>query len=95
MFLISEISPPKAYLDLCGKMIQVGEFLLAHDVAKEGLGKHKNDKMLAQKAAHALCKAGSPMMATQILEELVTSGTRMSKLKVFWPVLTRTFANTP
>ena len=69
-------SPPKAYLDLCGKMIQVGEFLLAHDVAKEGLGKHKNDKMLAQKAAHALCKAGSPMMATQILEELVTSGTR-------------------
>ena len=49
-------SSPKAYLDLCGRMIQVGEFLLAHDVAKEGLGKHKNDWSLSQKAAHALCK---------------------------------------
>ena len=69
-------SSPKAYLELCGRMIQVGEFLLAHDVAKEGLGKHKNDWSLSQKAAHALCKAGSPMMATKILEELVTSGVR-------------------
>ena len=63
-------------MDLCGRMIQVGEFLLAHDVAKDGLGKHKNDRLLSQKAAHALCKAGSPMMATKILEGLVTSGVR-------------------
>lgn len=69
-------SNANAYLDLCGKMIQVGEFLLAHDVAKEGLGKHKHDRLLSQKAAHALCKAGSPMMATKILEELVLSGIR-------------------
>lgn len=69
-------SAPKSYLDLCGRMLQVGEFLLAHDVAKEGLRKHCNDRALSQRAAHALCKAGSPMMATKILEDLVSSGVR-------------------
>ena len=69
-------SAPKSYLDLCGRMLQVGEFLLAHDVAKEGLNKHRNDRDLSQRAAHALCKAGSPMTATKILEDLVSSGIR-------------------
>jgi len=69
-------SSAKSYLELCGRMIEVGEFLLAHDVAKDGLGKHKHHRLLSQKAAHALCKAGSPMMATKILEGLVTSGVR-------------------
>ena len=64
------------FLRLCEKMIKVGEFLLAHDVAKAGLSKHKKDKKLSQKAAHALSKAGSPMMATKILEELVAGGDR-------------------
>ena len=64
------------FLSLCEKMISVGEFLLAHDVAKAGLKLHKNDRKLCQKAAHALCKAGSPMMASQLLEELVASGDR-------------------
>ena len=59
-------SAPKSYLDLCGRMLQVGEFLLAHDVAKEGLRKHCNDRALSQRAAHALCKAGSPMMLSLI-----------------------------
>lgn len=64
------------FLHLCEKMIKVGEFLLAHDVARAGLKKHKKDKKLSQKAAHALSKAGSPMMATKILEELVAGGDR-------------------
>ena len=64
------------FLRLCEKMIKVGEFLLAHDVAKAGLSKHKKDRKLTQKAAHALSKAGSPMMATKILEELVAGGDR-------------------
>ena len=64
------------FLNLCEKMIQLGEFLLAHDVAKAGLKRHKKDRKLSQKAAHALSKAGSPMMATKILEELVAGGDR-------------------
>lgn len=49
---------------------------MAYDVAREGLKRHKSDKILSQKAAHALCKAGSPMMAATLLEELVSSGVR-------------------
>jgi class 3 adenylate cyclase/tetratricopeptide (TPR) repeat protein len=64
------------YLDLVSRMIDVGEFLLAHDVAKSGLKNHRNHKVLAQRAAHALCKAGSPLLATQVLEDLVSSGIR-------------------
>jgi class 3 adenylate cyclase/tetratricopeptide (TPR) repeat protein len=64
------------FLNLCDKMIKVGEFLLAHDVAKAGLKRHKKDRKLSQKAGHALSKAGSPMMATKILEELVAGGDR-------------------
>ncbi len=66
----------ETFLKLCDRMIDVGEFLLAHDVAKAGLKNFTNHKLLAQKAAHALCKAGSPFMATQILEELISSGVR-------------------
>ena len=58
------------FLALCEKMISVGEFLLAHDVAKAGLKKHKNDRQLCQRAAHALSKAGSPKMASKLLEVL-------------------------
>ena len=66
----------ETFLKLCDRMIDVGEFLLAHDVAKAGLKKYRNHQILAQRAAHALCKAGSPLMATQVLEELVSSGVR-------------------
>ena len=65
-----------AFLKLCNRMIQVGEFLLAHDVARAGLKSHKNNKELSQRGAHALCKAGSPKVATKLLEELVASGGR-------------------
>lgn len=65
---------PETFLKLCERMVQVGEFLLAHDVARAGLKLHPNHKSLAQRAAHALCKAGSPLTATLILEELVSSG---------------------
>ena len=61
---------------LCEKMIKVGEFLLAHGVARGGLKKFKKHKRLSQRAGHALSKAGSPMMATKILEELVAGGDR-------------------
>ena len=67
---------PEIFLKLCDRMIEVGEFLLAHDVARAGLKNYSNHKALGQKAAHALCKAGSPYTATQILEELVSSGVR-------------------
>ena len=71
-----EKSSALEYLLLCEKMISVGEFLLAHDVAKAGLTRHKNDRKLCQKAAHALSKAGSPKMASQLLEEFVAAGDR-------------------
>jgi class 3 adenylate cyclase/tetratricopeptide (TPR) repeat protein len=71
-----ENSSPDAFLALVDRMIDVGEFLLAHDVAKAGLNLHSNHKILSQKAAHALCKAGSPLLATQVLEDLVSSGVR-------------------
>jgi class 3 adenylate cyclase len=64
------------FLSLCEKMISVGEFLLAHDVAKAGLERHKNDRKLCQRAAHALSKAGSPKMASKLLEDLVAGGDR-------------------
>ena len=64
------------YLALCEKMISVGEFLLAHDVAKAGLKIHKNDRKLCQRAAHALSKAGSPKLASKLLEDLVAGGDR-------------------
>ena len=69
-------SSADVFLALVERMIDVGEFLLAHDVAKAGLKIHKNHKILSQKAAHALCKAGSPLLATQVLEDLVSSGIR-------------------
>ena len=69
-------SSAEVFLALVERMIDVGEFLLAHDVAKAGLKIHKNHKILSQKAAHALCKAGSPLLATQVLEDLVSSGIR-------------------
>jgi class 3 adenylate cyclase/tetratricopeptide (TPR) repeat protein len=65
---------PETFLKLCERMIEVGEFLLAHDVARAGLSTYSNHKALAQRAAHALCKAGSPLTATHILEELVSTG---------------------
>ena len=71
-----ERGSPEAYLKLCNRMIEVGEFLLAHDVARAGLQRHKAHKELSQRGAHALCKAGSPKLATQLLEELVASGGR-------------------
>ena len=66
----------ESYLKLCNRMIEVGEFLLAHYVARAGLERHKNNKELSQRGAHALCKAGSPKLATKLLEELVASGGR-------------------
>ena len=69
-------SEASLFLGLCERLIDVGEFLLAHDVAKAGLKVHQNHKILSQRASHALCKAGSPFLATQVLEELVSSGVR-------------------
>ena len=54
-------APAEHFLSLLERMISVGEFLLAHDVARIGLLNHKNHKELSQRAAHALCKAGSPL----------------------------------
>ena len=78
------------FLSLCEKMIKVGEFLLAHGVARAGLKKFKKHKKLSQRAGHALSKAGSPMMATKILEELVAGGDRDVETHSLWRVHTRT-----
>jgi class 3 adenylate cyclase/tetratricopeptide (TPR) repeat protein len=67
-------APAEHFISLLDRMVSVGEFLLAYDVARIGLLNHKNHKELSQRAAHALCKAGSPYHATQVLEELVASG---------------------
>ena len=69
-------SSADTFLQFCDRTLAVGEFLLAHDVARAGLRVHKNHRILSQKAAHALCKAGSPYLATQVLEDLVSSGVR-------------------
>ncbi len=64
------------FLELCGRMLDVGEFLLAHDVARAGLRKNRNHRELSQRAALALAKAGSPALAASTLEELVSTGVR-------------------
>ena len=66
----------REYLNLCQRMIDVGESLLAYDVAKAGLHAYPNDRLLTQKAGQSLTKAGSPHLATKILEPLVASGDR-------------------
>ena len=71
-----ERAKEQTFLKLCDRMIDVGEFLLAHDVARAGLRKNRNHKVLSQRAAHAICKAGSPKLASKILEDLVASGGR-------------------
>ena len=53
-FFDREKSSSFEYFNLCEELIAVGEFLLAHDVAKTGLNYHRNDKKLCQRAAHAL-----------------------------------------
>ena len=75
-FFDRENSSAVQYLNLCNKLIAVGEFLLAFDVAKTGLSYHSNDGKLCQTGAHALCKAGSPKLASEMLENLVASGDR-------------------
>ncbi|MDE0577277.1 MAG: tetratricopeptide repeat protein [Opitutales bacterium] len=57
-------------------MIDVGDSLLAYDVAKVGLKRFPEDRTLSQKAASALINAGSPLKATHILEELLAVGDR-------------------
>ena len=64
------------FLELCERMLDVGEFLLAHDVARAGLKNNKGHKLLSQRSAFALAKAGSPGLAVPTLEELVASGIR-------------------
>ena len=61
-----------------------------------GLSRHKNYKELSQRGAHALCKAGSPKLATHLLEELTLLQVGgMLKLKVCLGVLTKIYANIP
>ena len=64
------------FLELCERMLDVGEFLLAHDVARAGLKNNKGHKLLSQRSAFALAKAGSPGRAATTLEDLIASGTR-------------------
>jgi len=59
------------YLHLCEKAIGVGESLLAYDIARRGLDAFPKNKLLTQKAGHALNKAGSPLKASVLLESLL------------------------
>ena len=71
-----EKASPREYRNLCERMIDVGDSLLAYDVAKDGLARFPNDSILSQKAALALINAGSPLRASRILEELTAKGDR-------------------
>ena len=66
-----EDSHPNTYLRLCESAIDVGESLLAYDIAKKGLDSFPNNKLLGQKAGLALKNAGSPLKASSILEDLL------------------------
>ena len=71
-----EKSSALEYLLLCEKMISVGEFLLAHDVAKAGLTRHKNDRKLCQRGSPCFKQSRFSKMASQLLEEFVAAGDR-------------------
>ncbi|MGE4550571.1 MAG: tetratricopeptide repeat-containing protein, partial [Opitutales bacterium] len=64
---------PTSYLNLCERAIDVGESLLAYDIAKKGLDAFPSNKLLTQKAGLALKNAGSPLTASSILENLIES----------------------
>ena len=66
----------KEYEVFCQRLIDVGDSLLAHDVAKFALSKFPGNPLLSQKAALALINAGSPLLASRILEEVVANGDR-------------------
>ena len=62
--------------NLCEEMIAVGEFLLAHDVAKAGLRYHKNDRKLCQRQPMLCVKQVHLKLPHRMLEDLVASGDR-------------------
>ena len=64
---------PTSYLNLRERAIDVGESLLAYDIAKKGLDAFPSNKLLTQKAGLALKNAGSPLTASSILEDLLES----------------------
>ncbi|MFP6854951.1 MAG: tetratricopeptide repeat-containing protein, partial [Opitutales bacterium] len=66
-----ENSHSTTYLHLCEKAIDVGESLLAYDIAKKGLDKYPNHKQLGQKAGLSLKNAGSPLKASVLLSSLL------------------------
>ncbi len=68
-----EGSHPSSYLNLCERAIDVGESLLAYDIAKRGLDGFPKNKLLTQKAGLALKNSGSPLNASIILENLLES----------------------
>ncbi|SVE31227.1 uncharacterized protein METZ01_LOCUS484081, partial [marine metagenome] len=71
-----EKASAREYRNLCERMIDVGDSLLAYDVAKDGLARFPEDSILRQKAALALINAGSPLRASRILEKLAAKGNR-------------------
>ena len=88
-------SSADVFLALVERMIDVGEFLLAHDVAKAGLKIPKNHKILSQKAAHALVQSrfstiGYPSSGRSWFH----LGLEMWKHKVSLPVPTKIFVKT-
>ncbi len=64
---------PSSYLNLCEQAIDVGESLLAYDIANKGLDTFPGNKLLSQKAGLALKNAGSPLRASILLEDLLES----------------------
>ncbi|MFP6899495.1 MAG: tetratricopeptide repeat-containing protein [Opitutales bacterium] len=60
-----------SYLHLCVRAIDVGESLLAYDIARKGLDAFPENKLLTQKAGLSLKNAGSPLKASNILENLL------------------------
>ena len=86
---------PEAFLKLCERMVKWVNFCSPMMWQGQDLKLHPNHKSLAQRAAHALCKAGSPLTATLIWKNLYLQGLMMWKHRAYWQVLIKTFVKTP
>lgn len=70
------LSVPQNYKLLARRILQIGEPLLAYDVAAEGVQKFPKNAELRQLLALALARSGAPGSANALLSELYAEGHR-------------------
>jgi class 3 adenylate cyclase/tetratricopeptide (TPR) repeat protein len=66
----------KSYIKLAERILQIGEPLLAYDVAVEGIQRFPNSVELRQLLALALTRSGAASTANELLSELYAEGHR-------------------